>query len=525
MATTFFEPRSPNGPNIVIWGDWFPAIVGIVLGAAAIFSVFSHTTIEAVTLWYERSSYNYAFLVIPISLYLIYERRDGLVKLRPEPAWWGLLGMVAMGALWLVADAIDVSVGRHFAVVGMLQSLLLCVLGWRVYWFLLFPLMFLWLLVPTGDFLLPSLQKIAMALSVFGLELTGIPIFSEGFTVETPTGTYVVAPGCAGLNFLLAGLAFSLLYGNLQYQSRAKQIASVLVMLVVAIISNGIRIVGIIAIAHVTERELNIVDDHLLYGWGFFAIILLALIWIGARFQDPLRDYAAAVTPSPRRRSKSPYWAGVVAIAAVGIAASAPSYAAWRSASNAAGWGEGAQIMLTPPESFGDWRRVENNGAWRPATPAAHLQTVWSYRRGAQTIDLAIGYFWTPSPEADVVAEVNSLVDDKVWRRVVARHGMAEIGGQALSVVGSRIRSRSRERLAWQVYWVDGGFTSSRIVAKLHQAKAMFLGGEMRAAYVSASIPIGGDPDVEAGAAVLRDFFSAAATLPDLLSSAQKTTR
>jgi exosortase len=131
-------------------------------------------------------------------LYLIYERRYGLAKLRPEPAWWGLLGMAAMGAVWLVADAIDVSVGRHFAVVGMLQALIFSVLGWRVYWFLLFPLLFLWLLVPAGEFLLPVLQNIAMRLSVIGLELTGIPIFAEGFSIETPTGSFVVAPGCAG---------------------------------------------------------------------------------------------------------------------------------------------------------------------------------------------------------------------------------------------------------------------------------------------------------------------------------------
>ena len=49
---------------------------------------------------------------------------------------------------------------------------------------------------------------------------------------------------------------------------------------------NGVRIAGIIALAHWGGQRLNIVDDHLLYGWGFFAIVLLGAGYTASFFAD-----------------------------------------------------------------------------------------------------------------------------------------------------------------------------------------------------------------------------------------------
>jgi exosortase A len=520
------DAASPRGATAQ--PGWTFAIAGVVLGALAIFAIFWPTVQEAVTLWYTRSSYNYAFLVIPISIYLIYERRRGVMLLRARPAWIGLAGMAVMSLAWLVADVIDVSVGRDIAVVGMVQALLLTVLGWRVFWYLLFPFLFLWLLVPTGDFLLPVLQRIAMDLTVTGMQYTGIPVFGEGFTIETPTGTYTVAPGCAGLNFLLAGLAFSLLYANLQYQSWTKRVACVVVMLGVAIVSNAIRIVAIIALAHYTNRELNIVDDHIVYGWGFFAVILLALTWFGMRFQDPVIIYGepgsgGSVSAAQSAVEDRPGFRIVIAaVLAVAAAASAPGYEMWRRSSDAALRNVSAHVEISAPASIGKWRRIESTRAWAPATPMADQSRVWTYQRGAQTVDLAIGYFWRQSKTRDLTAAENVVFDNIRWRFAGSRSVSATLGGAppagaSMRVVESRIRAGADERLVWQTYWVDGKFMTNRIIAKLWQAKAVFIGGEARAAFVSASIPQG-----DGAAAALAAFFAAAGDLPEMLSNAKK---
>ena len=66
--------------------------------------------------------------------------------------------VVIGSAAWLVANVATVYEVQQFALFGMLQCLLLAVLGWRVYFALLFPFFYLVFLVPTGEQLVPALQ-------------------------------------------------------------------------------------------------------------------------------------------------------------------------------------------------------------------------------------------------------------------------------------------------------------------------------------------------------------------------------
>jgi hypothetical protein len=67
---------------------------------------------------------------------------------------------------------------RHaqtFALIGMAEGLIFALLGWRIFRALLFPLMYLWLVLPTDFNLLSSLQTIATIMSSWGIGLLGIP--------------------------------------------------------------------------------------------------------------------------------------------------------------------------------------------------------------------------------------------------------------------------------------------------------------------------------------------------------------
>ena len=186
-----------------------------------------------------------------------------------------------------MADALDINEGRQIALVGMMQALFLGVLGWRVYRVLMFPLLYLFLMVPSGEFLLGPLQKIAHAGSVLMLKASGIPTFTEGMMIDVPTGSFSVEPGCAGLNFVLTAIALSLLYGYMFYRTWQARVTCVAVALVTAIVANIVRIYLIIALAQFTHRAFDITDDHILWGWGFFAVIMLGLMWFGLRFAKP----------------------------------------------------------------------------------------------------------------------------------------------------------------------------------------------------------------------------------------------
>ena len=280
--------------------------------------LFWPTAAAAVHQWNSSSAYSYAYLIAPISLYVIWSDRARLAVLTPVATFWCAGICVAFTCAWLLADALDINEGRQLALVGMMQALFVGVLGWRVYRVLAFPLLYLFLMVPSGEFLLGPLQRLSHAGTVMMLQASGIPTFAEGISIEVPTGNFTVEPGCAGLNFVLTSIALSLLYGYMFYRGWQARVLCVVAAVVTAIVANIVRIYLIIALAQFTHRAFDITDDHILWGWGFFAVIMLGLMWFGLRFAKP-------AGPRPLASFEGTFRAGravAVTVLVVGLAGS-----------------------------------------------------------------------------------------------------------------------------------------------------------------------------------------------------------
>ena len=219
-----------SSPTSVNWqydrrSAWQLSMGMATLGIITLVALFWDTVTSAVKLWWTIPTYNYAFLILPISAYLIWRKRDEVASETPVGSLWGIAVTAVFALLWLVSDVTDINEGRHFAFVGMVLGLLLACLGWRIFKILSFPFLYLWLLVPTGTVFLPLLQKIATLISSSMLQWFGIPVYVEGFFIELPEGRYDIEEGCAGLNFILASLALAPLYAYLLYRSSLEAFA------------------------------------------------------------------------------------------------------------------------------------------------------------------------------------------------------------------------------------------------------------------------------------------------------------
>ena len=199
---------------------WQLSIAMAAIGVVTLVGLFWDTVTSAIKLWWGQPTYNYAFLILPISAYLVWRKRDEVRDETPIGSLWGVAVTAAFGLLWLVSDVAEINEGRHIAFVGMLLGILLACLGWRIFKILSFPFLYLWLLVPTGTVLLPATAADCHShLVIEILRWFGIPVYVEGFFIEVPSGRYHIEPGCAGLNFILATAALAPLYAYLFYRS------------------------------------------------------------------------------------------------------------------------------------------------------------------------------------------------------------------------------------------------------------------------------------------------------------------
>jgi exosortase A len=276
-----------TGPGVGDAATRWPAALGaLAAGLVGLIALFWPAAAKAVEVWSTTSAYNHLFLIAPISLYVIWERRRTVARLAPAPALAAVLALPIFALAWLAGALLEIYEVQQFALIAMMDVLIVAVLGWRVCRALAFPLLYLWLLVPTGEFLLAGLQHLTTAAATWGLEQAGLPVYTEGILIETPSGRYRVEPGCAGLNFLLAALAFALLFANLIYRGWLKRGLAVVLALAIAIVANWLRVWGIILIDHLTGNRTDIVDDHLVYGWAFFAAVMAAAMVLGLRWRD-----------------------------------------------------------------------------------------------------------------------------------------------------------------------------------------------------------------------------------------------
>ena len=258
----------------------------LLLGIGFLALLFHAEIAAAVTVSLESTAYNHCFLVLPIVAYLAWERRARLAGMQVWPAPWAALAALPLAAVWFAAERLGIMEGRQLAALGLLELLFLAVLGWRLWRALAAPLLYLVFLVPFGGFLVPSLQHFTWRFAVAGLDLLGIPNFADDQMIQIPEGTFYVAEACAGLRFLIASVAFGALYACLMYRSPWRRLLFMAASIFMPVIANGFRALGIIWLGHELGSAQAAAADHVLYGWLFFSIIILALAAGGAPFRQ-----------------------------------------------------------------------------------------------------------------------------------------------------------------------------------------------------------------------------------------------
>lgn len=269
----------------------FTWVVLCVLSVTAWFWTFRDGIIHMVQVWGNSEAYKHCFFVPLISAYLVYEKRHQFGFEHIKPNYWLFLPLFALQIFYLVVAQLEINLFMHAAAVCSLILLLWALIGNIIGRILIFPLFYLIFAIPFGEELVPMLQDVTAELSVFFLELVGIPVYREGLYLYLPNGTFHVAEACAGVRFLIGTFTIGVLFSYINYTRYWKRLLFVLICAVLPVIANGIRAFGIMVIGYYSDMKYATGADHLVYGWFFFAFILVMLFYIGSIGTDK------AITP------------------------------------------------------------------------------------------------------------------------------------------------------------------------------------------------------------------------------------
>lgn len=236
---------------------------------------------SAIQIWSISEVFNHCFIVIPASLYLIWEKRKSIDWQQVKVTSTTLPFLILLVGLYLFGLAGDIQIFMHIAAFTMLPVIVWTALGNVVSKQILFPLAFILFCIPVGEELVPFLQTITADFSVMLLEISGIPLYRSGLYIEIPQGKFLVAEACSGVSFLIASIVLGNLYAYMNLRRKRTKLLFVLLSIVFPIIANVIRVYGIIMIGYWSDMEHAVGADHLIYGWFFFAFVLICLFFIG----------------------------------------------------------------------------------------------------------------------------------------------------------------------------------------------------------------------------------------------------
>ena len=481
---------------------WRLVLSTLVLVLAVLGGLYYTAWWSLVATWMSSGTYAHGFLILPISLWLVWEKRDALIDAVPQPTLLPTLLMLPIGAVWAVGQVADAAVVQQYAFIALLILTIWAMVGTPVARFLAFPLGFLLLAVPVGEDLTYPLMNFTADFTVGLVRATGIPVYRDGTFFSLPSGDWSVVEACSGIRYLLASVTLGILYAYLTYNSLWKRLLFIGVSALVPIVANGFRAYMIVMIGHLSGMKLAVGVDHLIYGWVFFGIVIAIMFGVGSIWRDPIARVPSGVIVQGAGR-------GAIGVAVVTIAAASfwPGLLAVLERDPVS---TGVRVELISPKPSGGWQsETRSLWAWRPRWGGSDAQFVGFYRGPEGSVGLYLDLYRTQRAGAELVTVANKLVShhDPQWsvKEITTRSMPPEIGG--FSVEQSRITGRAGELrlMVWRWYRIGDMNTSNPYLAKFYEIGYRLIGKQRPGTLVILTTPY---EDSEDEAAARLENFS-----------------
>ncbi len=435
-------------------------------------AIYWQTLWSMVAIWIRSETFTHGFLILPISAWLIWQKRNELCAVAPNSWLLPVPLILGAGFVWLVAALVDVLVIQQLAVVAILILGVVALIGLEASMVIMFPLLFLFFAVPMGEGLVPSMMEFTATFTVKMLQLTGIPVYRDGLYFSIPSGNWSVVEACSGVRYLIASIALGCLYAYLNYSSYKKRFIFIVVSALLPVVANGLRAYIIVMLGHLSGMSLAVGVDHLIYGWLFFGLVIFMLFSIGARWRDSdapgktaTRNFQMAGRPS-----------STILISCLVLVVSLS-------------WGVFFQFLQASPDvargdrnlaaPAGDTSTVvlAGEGTWSSVLDFTVAAPAYFVNRGylIDGEDVELNVIFSPR-QAEGEELVNSenlrfVHSEHEWRRQQFAKASLDLAGSEVLVDESHLLGRE-PLLVWSWYRVGGTYTSSLYKAKFLEAFA-----------------------------------------------------
>src|SRR5450631_527631 len=271
-----------------------------------------HPLIATLALALANDAYTHILLIFPLSASLIcfdsrcqdskYLDAKALgIDPQPSPRIGAavlvlalLLGCYARWGMSAAPDDVRLSLGMLALVTWWIASVLWC-FGARTVRSFLFPLCFLFLMVPIPEFVLGGIveflqQQSALAARIL-FQAVGVPVTQDGIMLSIPNLDIEVARECSSIRSSLMLVVTTMVLAHLFLRSWWRKVLLIVAAVPLSVAKNGLRIVTITELG--TRVDPGFLNGKLHHRGGiiFFCISVVAvsaLLWVLRRTELPI---------------------------------------------------------------------------------------------------------------------------------------------------------------------------------------------------------------------------------------------
>ena len=277
----------------------------ILVLAVVVAAVFWPSTAVLIQQWsdFVNITFTHGWLILAVCVWLTIHcgRAIAAAPVRPWPL--AQIALVLAVFAWLVCYRASIQ-DLHLTLFPVLFWLAAAAaFGWPVARLLIFPVAFFCFALPSWAQLGNPLQELTVLAMRLLLSVTGPSAVISGDVIHIPNGSFRIEEGCSGLHFMIVGLAVAALHGELRRDPWRTRLMELGLMAVLALLANWVRVYTVIEAGYLSNMRNYLVSvSHYWFGWGVFAVALIAFFWLTTWLTPTTGAVApadeAAVTPT-----------------------------------------------------------------------------------------------------------------------------------------------------------------------------------------------------------------------------------
>jgi len=280
----------------------------------ALLGLLYHQALAYLLGMWGKEDFNYGYAILPIVLYLLWEKRAELKRYPSVPSWRGLIPIGVGIVLYALGELGGEYTTLFLSLWVVIVGLCWLHLGWGKMKVIAFPLAFLLVMFPPPHLLYANLsmklQLVSSWLGVRLMQLVGMVAYREGNIIDLGFTQLQVVEACSGLRYLFPLIALACL---LAYHFRYrfwKGAVLVLFAIPVTIVTNSLRLASVGVLYPFFGQKIAEGFFHAFSGWLIFVAslaILLVVVWGLNRLAPEGPRPAEVQPPKPAGHPVHPY--------------------------------------------------------------------------------------------------------------------------------------------------------------------------------------------------------------------------